>query len=367
MGKYNTGSATTTNFTDVVKSYQIPSLTPDQPNMYGEGWTWYDFPDANDHYSYYIGVPEIFSALKALSTYVCGQGWTADGRTTIILNRIIGWGEDTFVSICRNLFISMKVFGDAFAEIVRDEDDGALINLKPLYTGNMRVVIDDKGIIDHYEIRNQFDKSSKSGFKVLDKNKVLHLCNGRIANEIHGISVVTILKKYIDAKQEALDDEIKIRHRDKALGIAYYDTDDSGKITYANSQIEKAVNKGEMLGLPKDTVKIEEFPSKSPADRILWLQYLDGQFYEKSGVPKVVATSEGYSEAGAKVGIFTFDPVYTSEQRELEADLWNQISIKVTFNPAPSLGGTLQQSEAANTGQTQFQPSDTQVKTTRTE
>src|SRR3990167_9617119 len=367
MGKYDTGSATTTNFTDAVKSYQIPSLTPDQPNMYGEGWTWYDFPDANDHYSYYIGVPEIFSALKALSTYVCGQGWTADGRTTIILNRIIGWGEDTFVSICRNLFISMKVFGDAFAEIVRDEDDGALINLKPLYTGNMRVVIDDKGIIDHYEIRNQFDKSSKSGFKVLDKNKVLHLCNGRIANEIHGISVVTILKKYIDAKQEALDDEIKIRHRDKALGIAYYDTDDSGKITYANSQIEKAVNKGEMLGLPKDTVEIKEFPSKSPADRIQYLQFIINQFWQVVGTPKVLMTSECFTEAGGKAGLLAFEPTEISEKLELEADLWNQLAKKVKFTRTPSLLGEAIGTEQKNAGQIGIQPNEAQVRPTRTE
>src|SRR3990167_9725132 len=191
------------------------------------------------------------------------------------------------------MIIEKKVFGDVFAEIIKgDNKDKTLINLKKLYTGDIRIVLGKNGLIERYEQRSNTPEGKTKKFK---PEEILHLSNDRIANEIHGTSIIDALKKIIDAKNQALEDEILIRHRDKALGIAYYDTDDAGKITYANSQIEKAVNKGEMLGLPKDTVEIKEYPSKSPSDRIGWLQYLDNLFYQVGGVPKVLVTSEGFT------------------------------------------------------------------------
>lgn len=348
MSEFNLNSATTTDLSGIT-AYSVDSRTPDEPQDQEES-VW-DFPDAATNQGYY-NIPEIKSALKALSIYVCGQGWSSLTHPEP-LKHFRGSGKDTIQTICQNLIIQKKIQGDCFAEVIRDEKDNP-INLKPLWAGDMRIVYGRNGLIIRYEQRNKLPSGKPIKFKV---NEIFHLSNDR-ANEIHGTSVVASLKKIIDAKNQALEDEIKIRHRDLALGIAYYDTDDAGKILYANTQIQNAVTKGEMLGLPKDTITISEFPSKSPADRIAWLQYLDNLFYQVIGVPKVVATSEGYSEAGAKVGIFTFDPMYMSEQIELEEAFWDQMGIKIEFNPAPSLSGTLASSEAANTGQTEFQPND---------
>ena len=164
-----------------------------------------------------------------------------------------------------------------------------------------------------------------------------------------------------------MEDEINIRHRDKALGIVYYDTDDSGKISYANTQIQTAVNKGEMLGLPKDTAEIREFPSKTPADRIQWLQYLDNLFYQVVGTPKVLVTSEGYTEAGGKAGLLAFEPVELAEKIQLEEDLWNQLAIRIKFKRAPSLLGEAVGTEERNAGQTGIQPSEAMMGAARTE
>jgi hypothetical protein len=75
-------------------------------------------------------------------------------------------------------------------------------------------------------------------------------------------------------------------------------------------------------------------------------------------VPRVIATSENYSEASSKIGFLTFEPTYTNEQTLLEANLWSQLGLRLTFNRPPSLMNTLQSSEAKNTGQTNFQPKD---------
>ena len=77
--------------------------------------------------------------------------------------------------------------------------------------------------------------------------------------------------------------------------------------------------------------------------------------------------ADEHTEASAKMGYITFDPVYSQEQLELEADLWNQAAIKVKFNRPAELGGLMTQSEEKNTGQTGIQPNETAVTAGRTE
>ena len=363
MAELDINSSTTTDLKGTVANV---SISPSQPDAIGSSdeIVW-DFPDASKHLGYYQSIPELKSALHVLAQRVAGLGYETDPRTKIILEHIGGWGEDTFTSIMQMMIIEKKVFGDVFAEIIKgDNKDKTLINLKKLYTGDIRIVLGKNGLIERYEQRSNTPEGKTKKFK---PEEILHLSNDRIANEIHGTSIIDALKKIIDAKNQALEDEILIRHRDKALGIVYYDTDDTGKISYANSKIQEAVNKGEMLGLPKDTARIEEFPGKRPADRIQWLQYLDNLFYQIVGTPKVLVTSEGYTEAGGKAGLLAFEPVEIAEKLQLEEDLWNQLAIKVKFKRAPSLLGEAVSNEAANTGQLGIQQNETSVGASRTE
>lgn len=198
------------------------------------------------------------------------------------------------------------------------------------------------------------------------KEDMLHSINKRIGDQNHGTSLIQSNKKVIDALLEANDDERVIKHRDKALGIVYYKTNNAGKITFANTQIEKAVKKGEMVGLPEDTAKIEPYPSKSSEDRQNWLQYLENLNYQVGGVPRSIATSDGTSEVGGKMGHVIFEPIYTKEQVDFERDLLIQQSIKIRFKRPPSLGGLQPElNEAKNTGQTAIQPNDVEASLTR--
>ena len=360
MAELDINQTTTTDFSGTEDKFTVGAVIPDAPDSFNKKIVW-DYPDAAQNLGYSKSIPELKSALKALSIYVCGQGWKANARTTANLNSLKGSGEDSFPAICRNLLIQKKVFGDAFAEIIRN-DDKSLLNIKPLYPGDMRSNWGADGMIESYEQRSKVKGGKPTIFQ---PNQILHLVNDRIANEIHGISVIESLKIIIDAKNEALADEITIRHREM-LGILEVDTQDPIEIANAVRKIQEAYKKKEVLVTMKGVSEFKDVPF-TVKDRIQWLQYLDNLFYQVVGVPKVIATSEGYSEAAAKVGIFTFDPVYTSDQREMESDLWNQVGIRVTFNPAPSLGGTLQDSEAKNTGQTQFQQNDIELSATRTE
>ena len=297
--------------------------------------TYWDYPDAPENLGYYKSVPELKSAIDSLAVWTAGKGTVADIRTTVILESLTGWGEDTFSSIMQNLIVQKKVFGDAFAEIIRDEETGELINLKPLYPGDMRTVVGSDGIIERYEQRT---RTRKGGNKKFQPFEILHLVNDRIGNEIHGVSVIEVCKWVIDARNEAMRDRRTIMHRMIALGILELDTQDPAKIAAAMTAYQNAVKNGEVLVLPKGVAELKENPVKVE-DHLPWIQYLEGFFYQAVRVPRVIASSQDYTEAASKVGFMTFEPVYTNEQTLLEADLWRQLGLRVMFNRPPSLGG----------------------------
>jgi len=350
MTQLNTNSATTTNLTNVVpdfivKSKLLDNATPDEDGFY----YWY-FDKATQNLGYYTQIPEIFSAANALATWAVSRGYsTPDTNLKIELEHVSGMGKDTFEQIMWNHEVIKLIVGDSFAEVKRKEDK--IINIIPISPERIRIAYKD-GRIKHYDTWNGKE------WKKIAKENMLHSSNKRIGDQVHGTSQIDACRWIIDARNEALVDGRLIQNRGKALGIAYYETDNSGKIAYANSQIEHAVKNGEMVGLPKGTVEIREFPTKNIVDRQSWIQYLENFFYQTFGVPRTIASSDGTSEVGGKMGHVIFEPIYTKEQMDLEGDLWNQQAIKITFNRPPSLGGLVAQEENKNTGMTSIQPND---------
>ena len=360
MVELEIGSTTTTDLKGNVKDYSVNAENIDGVNE--QSPTWWDYPNSNQYLGYYKQIPELRSAILALAIWTAGKGFETDSRTEGILGNVVGWGEDSFQSIMENMIVQKKIFGDAFCEIIRNDGED-LVNLKPLYPGDMRVNVNAQGIIQSYEQRNRTGKGKP---KKLRPDQVLHLCNDRAANEIHGTSVIESCQWVIDARNEALTDERKIKHRDLALGVLEIDTSNTTKINAVKTQYQNAVKNGEVLVLPKGVAEIKD-AGVSPKDRLEWIRYLENFFYQAVGVPRVIATSEGFTEAGAKVGFLTFEPIYTREQTLLEQDLFNQLGLEIKFMRPPSLSGVVQEEEAKNTGQTGIQPSDTEASITRTE
>lgn len=358
MAELNISSATTTNFTGGVPDFIVEAKNLDAANK-NQDETYLYFPDAPAMLGYVYQIPEIFNAASALCTWAVNRGWEAsDPSLKAQLKHVRGLGNQTFTQIMwSHLFIKLVV-KDAFVEVKRGKND-IILNMIPISPERVRVVFGKSGLIKRYDVWNG------SEWKEVKKENMYHSTNKRLADQMGGVSQVEIAKKIVDAKNEALEDERTIKHRDKALGIAYYETDKAGKIAYANTQIEKAVKNGEMVGLPKDTVKIEPYPSRSSEDRTGWMQYLDNLFYQIFGVPRSIASSDGTSEVGGKMGHVIFEPIYTKEQIDEEENLELQQSILIKFNRPPSLGGLVSQEEQKNTGQTQIQPNDAMVNLNR--
>jgi hypothetical protein len=355
MADLNLSRATTTNIS--VPDFIVSSKTLDTTNADGETF-WY-FSDAPQNMGYYSEIPEINSAANTLSTWSTSRGWITENKDmTRTLEGLDGMGKDTFETIMWNHLVMKFIVGDAFAEIKRG-DQGQLVNLIPISPERVRIVFTKSGRIKRY------DSWNGSKWKQIQTHNMLHSQNKRLGDQLHGTSQIDAVKWIIDARNEALITNRVIEKRGRALGIAYYKTNNEGKITYANEQIEKACENGQMLGLPEGTAEIKEFPTKPLSERMDWIRYLETFFYQVFGVPRSIATSDGTSEVGGINGHLIFEPIYAKEQMELERDLWNQVAIKVKFNRPPSLAPKTQEDAEKNAGQTNIQPAEVEPKLDR--
>jgi hypothetical protein len=266
------------------------------------------------------------------------------------------------------MIVVKKINGDAYAEIIRDNSEkgkGQLINLKPLNPSNVRIVLNKKGLIIRYEEYDTSSKQTKRKFKV---SEILHLCNNRVANEIHGVSVIEACKWIIDARNEAMSDWRRILHR-STIRVLEVDSQDITKLTYLNEQYSQAIKNGELLILPiQDGGGFKDLSPPSITNFLEWIRYLENFFYQAVGIPKIIlGGSQDFTEASSKVGYLTFEQVYMAEQRLLEQDLFNQLGVIIEFNRPVSLKENVQTDEGKNTVQTGFQPNEMQAGMTKNE
>lgn len=359
MGDTTVSNLTTTTLNSSLQDYSVDPRQSEGLNS-GNGDTYYNNPQFTTWFGYYKTIPELKAAIDALALYTIGKGFMANARNAVILDNIYGWGEDTFLSILYNMLLIKKINGDAYAEVIRDDRD-VLINLKVLDPATMTTVIGNDGLIKHYEQRSKTDKTSQP--RILPPAKVLHLVNNRVADEVHGTSIVEACKWVIDARNEAMSDWRRISHR-STIRVLYIDVDNTTKLTTIKNQYADAIKNGELLILPakKGDAEFGEL-TLPPIDNFLgWIRYLENFFYQAVGVPKIIlGGSEEFTEASSKIALLTFDQVWKREQRELAADLWNQLAIKIEFDEPVSLKGELITDEGKNTGQTNIQPNDTMI------
>ena len=350
MAQYNISNATTTDFSNKVPDFIVESMALDVANS-NKGETYIYYEKATENYGYQYNHPQVDSPLTAINTWAFGQGWKTEDKTMeVILKKIDGNGKETFDAIIQNHGNICIGHGDSFCEIIRNKQ-GTLVNLISISPERVKTIFAGSRI-KRYEIWNGSEWVKK---RIQD---IFHSINKKLGDSTKGRGNIQTNKNVNDAMIEAFEDERIIKHRDKALGVVYYKTNNAGKISYANSQIEKAVKNGEMVGLPEDTATIQPYPSRSSEDRQSWIQYLENFIYQIIGVPRSIATSDGTSEVGGKMGNVNFEPTYAKEREDMERDLWSQQAIKVVFEKQNSLGGLVQDTERKNTGQVNIQPND---------
>ncbi len=336
----------------------VPDFSVDAAQLDSEELVW-----DNRFFPFYLGYYKINPAFKkpidALSIWTCGKGYSADNRTTSILESITGNGKQSFQVIMQSHQTMKKVNGDAYTQIIRSET-GDLINFKLLNPERLRTIFNKEGIIIRYE---QVDIKKENVIKTFKPEEILHSVNELIGDEIHGTSVLEASQWVLDARSEAMADWRRISHR-STIRVMYIDADDTTKIAHVKTEYKDAIKNGELMLIPAKKGEAEfEDMVLPPIDAFMqWIRYLENPGQEAVGIPKVIMGGAAeFTEAGSKVGLMTFDPTYSNEQLELEADLWNQVAIRVKFNRPPQITAAEQESEIKNTGQTAFQPKDAEI------
>lgn len=342
------GNTTQTDLINNVPDYEVAWKATDGSFARQEN-EWIN-PYSSKYYGFYYGVGEYRAAINAFSTWVIGQGYDCDTLTKVHLENITGWGEDTFQSIIWNMICVKKFNGDSYAEIMRNYK-GTLINLKVLDPRRMKHIINGQGILIRYEYIQGNGETKK--FKPQD---ILHFCNDRILDEPHGTSVTSAVEWAINKIQEAREDYARLQHT-SAVRIFFVDEQDTARQDILKNQYADAIKNKEVMIITckPEEASFRDLEAPNSANWIAWLNYLEDKFYKQLGVPKVVlgGTAEN-TEASAKVGVISYEPIWVREITEIEKDLWNQLAIKIKIRKQPSLMDNMQTDEAKNTGQTKL-------------
>ena len=343
MAETNIGSATTSDMNSVVTDYSVPSATTDGPTDQKE--TEYINKDWPQQLGYYKKIPELKSAVDAIASWTVGKGFTADDETTLILMGIKGIGKDTFNTILENAQRVKKIGGDSFAEIITD-DDGMLINLKPLSPANIKIVAGKSGRIIRYEQIN-INFFRKILNKILSKKnkylpeKIFHLIQNRIGDEIHGQSIIPQVEEIILMRNEAMADYRKLLHRNVVPRIVWnLDTDDDDEIAAFKAKADKAVEGAENLYIPKGAAEYEilAVAPNQTLNPLPWIEQLNDYFYEAVGVPKIIiGNSKNFTDAASKTSYLAWEQTVAEEQLELEEQILSQLNLVVKLEPVASL------------------------------
>lgn len=360
MGEYNLGKTTKGDAYNAVDPVTVAHRTTDGPT--GSKETEFIHTDFPKWYGYYKKIPELKQVIDLRAAWVIGAGYTTSTRDQVILDRINGYGNDTFTEILKNMLITRRIAGDAFSEIVRDKQ-GALINVKPLDPSSIKIVVDKKGLIKRYEQVEKTNGEAVHKFKPLE---IFHLTNKRTADEIHGASDVEAVEAVINAMNESFKIGTQIvRHFARPKIMCELDTDDQTKIDNFITKFDEATNKGNNLFYPKDTVNPEvlDMPGNAVASLLSWKAHLKEYFFQVVNLPQILTGFTGAStESNGKVAMTAFQQSVKDEQQDLKEQIWKQLFIKIEPGEAVSLLPNLQadQSKDGVMGQMDIQPSEMQ-------
>ena len=320
-------------------------------------------------WGYFTEMPDLKSAIIMKATWITGRGYKADAAAEVELNHISGWGKDTFLDVIFNMEIIKRVGGDAYAERIGSEDEivnglhkfkGKLINLKPLDTGSIRIVVSGKGILKRYEQVNKIGGKKEVQHK-FHPNKIFHLSHNRIADQIHGISDIDAVEKTLLANGESFDDVKKIMHRQARTMIMFkLGTDNQEEIDDFIRKMDKAVSQGDNIYIPDDgnTVSYEVVQINVSSLILAWRDDIRNKFYRTIGLPQVVPGAGGNStESESKVIYLAFEQLVEKDQLALEKQIWNQLFLKLDFIHPASIQENLNKDESKDAGQA-FQPKE---------
>ncbi len=303
--------------------------------------------------------PELTAVIDAKATWTVGKGVKADEITTMLLDTIKGNGFDTFNTILENAMRTMLLGGNFYAEIVRD-DDGNLINLRPLDPAFMKHIANKQGIITRFEQISKVKDRKPMRFK---PEEMFYLQRNRIADEIHGMGIAQKLKLIIDMKNEAMADNRIAMHRFVVPQWKFkLKTDDPAEIAAYKLKMDAVTGTGKNVYEPFDTSESElvSVAPNSTMNPLAWINYLDNLFYQIAGIPKiVVGGSSEFTEKASSIVYLAFQQSVEEEQLFIEEQVLAQLNLVIELQFPVSLENELLTDQKKDPEPTTVQPNET--------
>jgi len=338
MPETDIGSAEASGVRNVIEDYSVDALQTEGAGSQKE-FTWQNV-NWSIYHGFYRTIPELQTAVNAKANWTVGAGFTSDETTMMLLNNIKGNGKDTFNSILWNSIVVKTVGSDSFSEIIRDKD-GVLVNLKPLDPGSIVVVQNAQGRIKRYEQVSKTEVPNKR----FEPDKIFHLSRNRVADEIHGVSVVPSVEWIILARNEAMNDWKRVLHRNiDPLWIFHLDTDDPAKITEFKTKHDAARANGENMYIPKGAVvpELVTTATNSTLNPLAWINQLNDYFFQAVNVPQIIiGNAKEFTDASGKIVYLSYEQSVKSEQLYIEEQVLNQLNVEIALTFPASLQNDL--------------------------
>jgi len=355
MAETNISGTEYGNLSGTGTSYSVDPVQTDGAT--GQKETEYINSDWAQQLGYYKKIPELKAAIDAKATWTVGKGFIADEMSTLTLDIIKGNGKDTFNTILENMIRTYNIGGDSYAEIIRD-DEGAMVNIKPLDPSTITIIMNTKGLIIRYEQVGKINKNLKK-FKPID---IFHLSRNRVADEMHGESLIDAVEEIILMRNEAMSDMRILMHRHvKPITVFHLDTDDADKISEFKAKADKATDKGENLFIPKGAVELDmqAVASNATLNPLPWIESLNNYFFQATGVPDIiVGGSKSLTEASSKIAYLAFQQTIEEEQLYIEESVGQQLGLLINLEFPASLENEML-SDNKKDGDMSTQPNET--------
>jgi len=337
MPETNISSTAVSDLANAETKFSVDGVETDAAQEQKE--TKYNITNWSQWLGYYKLIPELTQAIDAKATWTVGKGFKSIEITQLLLMGIKGFGADTFNTLLENMIRTYHIAGDSFAEIIRDKEN-RLINLKPLDPGVMTIIANRKGLIKRYEQRSKTGTESKVIAK-FKPEKILHLSRNRVADEIHGVSLIPTVEKIILMRNEAMDDYQKLLHRN-VFPVHQFklDTDDTSKIAEFKAKHDAAMIGSENIYIPMGTVEHElvAVPTNATLNPLAWINQLNQYFFQACGVPQIiVGGSNEITEATAKILYLAFQQTIEEEQLYIEEQILAQLNLEIELTFPASL------------------------------
>ena len=343
---FKLSSGTASDMSSYVSDINVDQETTD--GITGSEIRWQN-SEFSKYYGYYLNIPEVNAVLNQLATWICGKEWTTDNAfTKVELDHITGFGKESFQQILQNIIVMKHCAGDAFAEIIKDEKTGILLNLKVLDPGSIVIITDKKGILKRYE-----QVKGKETIKYTPE-EIFHLTNKRVGDNPHGQSDLECLQKIIDANNESfVINKDVVKKFSRPMMKFMYDTDDVQLINQNVIKMDAAVSKGENIHLPKGTVEHEliAVPPNATLNILPWREHLRNYFYQVCGIPQILmGSASDFTESSAKIAYLAFFQRISEEQLYIESQIFSQMGLRIKLTKPASLQNEMLSDESKDSG-----------------